>query len=1004
MVAAAYRSARTAVVITALELEAEAVRAHLADVDEDIHENGTVYLVGRFGDETNAWRVAIVIAGQGNPAAAMEMERASRHFRPEVVLFVGIAGALKDLALGDVVAADKVYGYERGKAEAEFRTRVDVRGSTYPAIQRARSEVLSNCWQSRIMGQRPPSPPRAVVAPIAAGEKVVAAHGSSVFQFLRTQFGDAVAVEMEGVGFLTAAHGNPGVDALVVRGISDLVEGKSTADAAGSQTRAANHAAAFAFEFLATFGRDSAHARRELNSRAEQLERLRLESRARCIERWQGAGVSADVAALFADDQSVGLVDGDLRPSANRPMVILVGEFGIGKSLTCERLYQQALAIAAADPTAPVPVYVERFPGKLPSVGELRSLAASIGDIDETGIALFLERSDEGGQEHAVDCLAFGRRVIATWPKRSTVVMPSRPLPQISDAPEAITLPLMPPAEAARLVSRVSDMPFDENRLWTWAGTFHDALRRPLFAILVGLYLRTNRTELGYPSIGELISEVVLQALRRWRIDGAGATQRLQRLAVATIDRGGEPVHYSVIGSLLEVDALHRTGLVLRRGELIGFAVPIVAQWFAAQALTGGQVDIANIVSDRLRASAWRYPLSVLAASAPEEAVHQVMRVLASKDPALAAVVIKDGVGDAFRTRAGSARGAGAIGTEHFQDAWDSWSTGLGPLRQAAGAVDWTGANYTLSARQDDAGLIVEWFSTGQDGTRAQLASQTLYGANENSTPASPWQRTHNILKSNLRDSLRKLRLPIDDDDPLGVEAVWAGSLALTQQGSLHRGPLRLSDIAEALEKIPMRSGVVHSYDRGEVPVSLIAGAVERLTASGTTEMHAPWPTANIAGRSGGWVWSPYTDEQLLARTRAVYGLAIAGYLFLVERWFSNFADRLGHAIILPARFVATLDVPAKSNQDHKYPGLHYRFEPLPIGNVSRVEITLAAGKTRAADFHEYWSTIQKMRADSGKWISSGSGSTLLEVFSACPATKLAFRWLEDDLRDVHWV
>jgi hypothetical protein len=45
--------------------------------------------------------------------------------------------------------------------------------------------------------------------------------------------------------------GNRQVEALIVRGISDLIEDKHLADAANSQEIAARHASAFAFEVLA---------------------------------------------------------------------------------------------------------------------------------------------------------------------------------------------------------------------------------------------------------------------------------------------------------------------------------------------------------------------------------------------------------------------------------------------------------------------------------------------------------------------------------------------------------------------------------------------------------------------------------------------------------------------------------------------------------------------------------------------------------------------------------
>jgi hypothetical protein len=84
-----------------------------------------------------------------------------------------------------------------------------------------------------------------------AREKIVASVKSDVFQFLWTNYGDAVAVEMEGFGFLDAARASQRVSALVIRGISDLINNKAKADSEGYQEIASRHASAFAFELLA---------------------------------------------------------------------------------------------------------------------------------------------------------------------------------------------------------------------------------------------------------------------------------------------------------------------------------------------------------------------------------------------------------------------------------------------------------------------------------------------------------------------------------------------------------------------------------------------------------------------------------------------------------------------------------------------------------------------------------------------------------------------------------
>ncbi|MEH1945201.1 MAG: CHAT domain-containing protein [Nostoc sp.] len=243
-----------AVILTAIPVEYKAVRRYLTELREELHPQGTVYERGKFAANGIAWDVAIVEIGAGNTGAALEAERAINYFQPNVIFFVGVAGGIKDVALGDVVVATKVYGYESGKAKIAFEPRPDVGLSSYNLIQRARAEARKEDWLQRLQRLQlniPREAPNVLVATIAAGEKVIASKHSSIFNFLQSNYGDAVAVEMEGRGLLQAAHANERVSALIVRGISDLISSKSKTDKAGWQEIAAHHASAFAFEVLA---------------------------------------------------------------------------------------------------------------------------------------------------------------------------------------------------------------------------------------------------------------------------------------------------------------------------------------------------------------------------------------------------------------------------------------------------------------------------------------------------------------------------------------------------------------------------------------------------------------------------------------------------------------------------------------------------------------------------------------------------------------------------------
>jgi hypothetical protein len=91
---------------------------------------------------------------------------------------------------------------------------------------------------------------------------VVASRHSVFYGFVRESYGDALAVEMEGWGFLEAVRSHPDVRAVVIRGISDLIEDKSKADASGSQLQAARNASVFVFSMLGKYhpiSQDSQH-------------------------------------------------------------------------------------------------------------------------------------------------------------------------------------------------------------------------------------------------------------------------------------------------------------------------------------------------------------------------------------------------------------------------------------------------------------------------------------------------------------------------------------------------------------------------------------------------------------------------------------------------------------------------------------------------------------------------------------------------------------------------
>jgi nucleoside phosphorylase len=245
---------RTAVIITALPEERDAVLEHLRDVTEEPELRGSIYRRGIFDERCDPCNVALAEIGAGNEGAAAEAERVIAHYSPQVALFVGVAGGIKDVKHGDVIVSSKIYGYESGKDQRKgFKPRPSVHLPSYGLEQRARYEAGEPEWRQRIKecNTWQQLAPVVKVGPIAAGEKVLSSNRTQIYKFIREHYGDALAVEMEGHGFLLGVHRNHPTLGIVVRSISDCISDKSEASDVTWQPIAARHAAAFAFQMLA---------------------------------------------------------------------------------------------------------------------------------------------------------------------------------------------------------------------------------------------------------------------------------------------------------------------------------------------------------------------------------------------------------------------------------------------------------------------------------------------------------------------------------------------------------------------------------------------------------------------------------------------------------------------------------------------------------------------------------------------------------------------------------
>jgi predicted ATP-binding protein involved in virulence/nucleoside phosphorylase len=231
-----------AVILTALPVEYLAVRSHLHDLQAVTIPGGKKCEKGTFTFNLQGCDVIISEIGSGNSNAAIETERAIEYFKPDLILFVGIAVKIRYVALGDVVAATRIYEYESAIAKTDPHRIVH---SSSLLQKRASNEEETGEWVKRLPAINS-STPRVFVAPMLSGDRIKSLQEPLSFS---GAFGEAVAGEMEGLGFLSST---PNLEAMVIRGIAYSIGSTGNIDR-NHEEIAARNASAFAFEMLAKF-------------------------------------------------------------------------------------------------------------------------------------------------------------------------------------------------------------------------------------------------------------------------------------------------------------------------------------------------------------------------------------------------------------------------------------------------------------------------------------------------------------------------------------------------------------------------------------------------------------------------------------------------------------------------------------------------------------------------------------------------------------------------------
>jgi hypothetical protein len=238
----------------------------------------------------------------------------------------------------------------------------------------------------------------------------------------------------------------------------------------------------------------------------------------------------------------------------------------------------------------------------------------------------------------------------------------------------------------------------------------------------------------------------------------------------------------------------------------------------------------------------------------------------------------------------------------------------------------------------------------------------------------------------------------------LDREIVWYCSTELLQRGAYYVTPLLVAEVESVLQRADNDTRL--SFRSGDIIVGSLRQKLKDHLRDHGPQIKPVHPVRDLSG-PGGWIWSNYSDNQLLLRTRSVYGAGIKIYQALVQQWFAPLSKRLNHYVLMPFRFEGDLhpgDPNAKGIEGS--PSLVRRYHPLPSGSKPDVDIQLRTNRVQfpSHDWKGQLATLRSMRPDAPEKAGLGVGVGILDIFHAYPARELAYRWLSDDLQQIGWI
>jgi hypothetical protein len=759
------------------------------------------------------------------------------------------------------------------------------------------------------------------------------------------------------------------------------------------------------------------------SDRTSYLNRLMDMSLARCIERWRTAGLSETRAENFASNASIGSLQ--LNFGAHQ-LLIVIGEIGAGKTLIAHRYLQACIRECLADVSRPFPVFVDSFSGSRTQIlSTVESVIRDFG-LAAHNLLIVIDGADEPEMGGFDRVLTETRMLCSMRGIKARCLITTRPRQGIESTTDStiVEVPPLTKTEAFNLVAAADEQTSDIVYLARLSDSIREAIRRPLFALLLGTHLRSSAWG-DTATVGELIASIVKQILSKAAVDASNAFDILVRLAALSNRKFGSAVKETELGTNKTVQALLDSRLIVVHNGFVSLGLAIFREWFGAQSLLAGEVSLEELSENAILLEAWSSTLVMAIANFDNDRVTRILRPIVERHPAIAANIVSEAIakwGVPNDPLIPPALECGA----RIRTAMKSWTTGLGELSRYTAPVRPDGSILPIGVARDGKFLSVSWYyGPDQIGDVVNLPSGSERKQNHMSDwpgirmaqpaqqPAWAWLWTLEDLRGEVKKRVESENLPSATWKMI-QESVWPWLTSISRRGLTREQRINVEfpeqvTIAELevflAEKHTGRFVSVPYSGAQQIDLLAVTELVKLAMENGMSILPSPWPLSDRDPDARGWIGTNYSDERLLQRTASVFADALEAYTLLVNDWFGNLAERMQLYALLPCRIKGVIQ-PAVSDT-RVAPMIGWYTEPLAKSESTKVDFEIgdfdAVHSVLSGTFDRMREQIRIHRSADYSWLVPIIQTEPLKIFHQRPISSLAYAWLQNDLRKINW-